>query len=89
MADFMGRLSEAEVRGVIDWISDHWGSPDRCPMHDGAMTWGVASQLVRVDVLGFVGAKTVPLVVVSCDTCGYVAFLSAVKLGLTKGEPLS
>ena len=88
MPDPLGTLTSDEQKKVIAWLNVHWGSVDRCPMHSGPTTWGVAPQIVRTVGFGPAAAlgKTFPMIVAICGTCGLVMFVSAVKVGILAAD---
>ena len=87
MPNLGGRLSAEEVQQVIAWCNEHWGQEDKCPMHTGRTTWGVSDQLVGINAFGRLPpSRTVPMVALHCEVCGYVAFVSSIKVGITRPE---
>jgi hypothetical protein len=78
-----------EQRTTVErWLSAHWHGKARCPAgHD--TDWSVAENMAFVPnfALGEGGPKIVHergfgFVVLTCDGCGYVAFLDHRALGL-------
>ena len=60
-----------------------------CP-HCGARSWrlvDVVAPTLYEDVELFVGERTIPMLLVMCGSCSYVAHFSAIALGLVDAGP--
>ena len=81
MPDTSGKLTPEELAKIREWFAKHW-KPHPCPVCLGT-AWLVDQSMARMDTAaGPFGPTNIPLVLVACDTCGYVAPFSAVKIGL-------
>lgn len=70
---------------VQAWINEHWPDTDPCPMCRTTSGWELgapANILLRDDLQNFPMAQVLPAVTLVCAKCGYLVFLSAIKIGL-------
>jgi hypothetical protein len=79
---------EADQRQRADaWFAEHWQGR-KCPTCD-ADTWEIAQNLGQIPNLlpfGPHGGNTVPVLLISCTTCGQVAPINAIIAGVLGGN---
>lgn len=81
-------LTDEQTTTIQHWLEAHWFGRARCPAgHDAG--WSVESSLSFVPglVIDENGSRIVHergfrFVVLTCDECGYVAFLNTRTLGI-------
>jgi predicted nucleic-acid-binding Zn-ribbon protein len=78
------RLTEEQNENLAAWLSTHWTKWD-CPFH-GDTTWSVGEILHGAQAFFPKGAvnvsKSYPVVVLTCNSCGYTVFVNAIVAGL-------
>jgi hypothetical protein len=80
-------LTQAQIATVRAWIDQHWTKKE-CPFHSGPTNWSVGDMpgqikgLVDEDYNS--SLSSFPVVMVHCDTCGFEAYLNAMKIGIVK-----
>ena len=83
-----GQLTPEQYSRAQSWLDAHWKTSE-CPFH-GPTTWALgdvmAAALAYVPVGGQSINKVYPLVVLTCNTCGYTVFVNAIRIGLTQPE---
>lgn len=78
-----------DINKGLAWIELHWGRDKTCPMC-GGWDWKMSDQIGvlagQMDLDRNVDlTKGMPIVPVTCEVCGFVALLDAVKAGLIQG----
>jgi hypothetical protein len=95
----LNKLSSEQVDYVIRWLHAKWTKPD-CPWH-GPTQWSVGDLVVGLP--GFVpltgprphGSSVYPMIVLTCQHCGYSVPINAIVMGFTQSpapvqpEPVS
>ena len=88
MPDSNGTLSLEERQKVVNWLKEKAPSP-ACPFC-GTKHWSISNAAIcpQVYIPGplMLGGPTVPLVLVVCETCGFVASFSAVTTGVIPAD---
>ena len=73
---------------ALAWIDEHWTGQKACPICQGDR-WGLSEMVGEVRELSLApqlsGQAAWPLVILTCQTCGYALLFSAVVIGLLKG----
>jgi hypothetical protein len=66
------------------WLKEHWTKPRKCAVCSKE-TWGLSPNFAHLpeSLVGLHQAvRTIPLVVLTCRTCGNTLFLNAIVMGL-------
>jgi hypothetical protein len=80
------KLSDDQQEQVLRWLHEHWGEDPICPFCKGN-DWGIADRVFGVmeggpqGMFNLAGAS-IPLVPVTCSTCGYTAMVNALVTGV-------
>ena len=93
--DIQGKLEPDEKDAILKWLESHWTTLD-CPFH-GVTTWTVGDVTGTHPFAGRgggapgsgpqFGGPSYPLIVVTCDICGYVVLVNAISVGIVKMAP--
>jgi hypothetical protein len=85
-----GQLEPDEKEAVIRWLAAHW-TIQTCPFH-GPTTWEVGDVTATMPFMGkgggaagsgaWPGGPAYPLIVVTCQICGYTVFVNAFTVGI-------
>src|SRR5437667_144103 len=86
-----GKLTDEGARYAIDWVNTHWPEPRECPFHPGPTPWSVDRSLGSMPGYRPVGFAdyTFPVLLLKCGTCGFMAPLNAIQIGLIPADPES
>ena len=80
----MTTVAQEDIQKAIAWIDEHWTGQKACPICQGD-SWGVSSMVGEVHLAnpdeGRVD-RSYPLVILTCQTCGYALLFNAVVVGL-------
>ena len=84
--DTSGQLTPEQRDKAIAWVNQHFKAPQQCPVCTSS-NWVVGDRLwapniFRSDGGLSIGGTAMPLLVLTCTTCGYTHFLNAVLAGL-------
>jgi hypothetical protein len=80
-------LTEEQRKQLQDWLFKHWKGDKRCPFCHSA-NWAGPQYVVQpithapMGTLLLGGGPGYPMVMVTCETCGYTMSFSAVVAGL-------
>lgn len=82
-------LTRAQRRHASAWIQEKWKTSG-CPFH-GITTWEVDDSLGFVStyepgVFGHTGSWSYVFLVLTCQQCGYTAFVNALQAGVITRE---
>ena len=80
----MTTIPKEDIQKAIAWIDEHWTGQKACPICENTR-WGVADLIGEVQMTtlnGDLTGKAYPLVIVTCQTCGYTVLLNALVIGL-------
>lgn len=80
----MTTIPKEEIQKAIAWIDEHWTGQKACPICQNAR-WGVADTVGDVQMMGLNKEptdRTYPLVILTCQTCGYTVLFNATVIGL-------
>jgi hypothetical protein len=83
--------NRVDTAAANEWFKKHWTQPRKCVVC-GQVNWGVASTFAHLPEsligTGPVGTyqpvRTIPLVVLTCGTCGNTILLNAIVMGLLR-----
>lgn len=84
----MTTIPKEDIQKAIAWIDEHWKGQKTCPLCANTR-WGVADLVGEVQMTTLTGDLTgqaYPLVIVTCQTCGYTLLLNALVIGLIEGR---
>lgn len=84
----MTTIPKEDIQKAIAWIDEHWTGQKTCPICQNTR-WGVADTVGEVQMTTLKGdltGRVCPLVIVTCQTCGYTLLLNAVVVGLIEGR---
>lgn len=90
MPDKKGRLSDAEIETILDWIKE------KAPKTEGTCTvcgenqWRLGQFVFAPVTYGngyLFGESVYPLVVTMCGNCGHSVFFNAAHIGLKQYDP--
>ena len=75
---------------AMEWLNKHWNTPKSCPICKNN-NWGVSDSVAEVrefrpDGSIMYGGPIYPLFLVTCNTCAYTIFFSALRAGFTFQE---
>ena len=80
----MTTVAQEDIQKAIAWIDEHWTGQKACPICQGD-SWGVSSMVGEVHLAnpdeGRID-RSYPLVILTCQTCGYALLFNAVVVGL-------
>jgi hypothetical protein len=83
------KLTKEQKQLVATWLGSVW-TDWTCPFH-GETTWAIGDVIVGAPSYNPVGGeraeKVYPLVVLTCNKCGYTVFVNAISAGLEKRDP--
>lgn len=80
----MTTIPKEDIQKAIAWIDEHWTGQKACPICQNTR-WGVADLIGEVQMTtldGGLTGKAYPLIIVTCQTCGYTVLLNALVVGL-------
>lgn len=81
--------TEVNLEKALAWIDEHWTGQKACPICENSR-WGICDMVGEVRQMPpenpLNGEAAYPLVIVTCQTCGYSLLFSAVTVGLVTGE---
>jgi hypothetical protein len=84
-----GWLSAEQQEAARKWLDEKWTRWD-CPFH-GDTTWGLGSVIHGAQAWVPKGGKNIgksyPVVVLTCNTCGYSVFINAITMGIIPPDP--
>ncbi len=84
----MTTVTQEDIQKAIAWIDEHWKGQKACPICTNTR-WGIADTVGEVPMMELNGDLTggvCPLVILTCQTCGYTLLLNAKVIGLIKGK---
>ena len=84
----MTTVAQEDIQKAIAWIDEHWTGQKACPICQNSR-WGIADTVGEVQMMDFNGdltGRVCPLVILTCETCGYTLLLNAKVIGLIKGK---
>ena len=80
--------TDVDLVKALDWIDEHWTGQKACPICQNDR-WGLSEMVGEVRQMPpnqhSLGRATCPLVIVTCQTCGYTVLFNALVIGLLKG----
>ena len=82
-----GRLTDADMKKVEDWLEHRWPSKNKCPLCT-METLRIEPHLTATPLSGhheLIMTQAYPFVLVLCENCGHTIFFNAVTLGLAEG----
>ena len=80
----MTTVAQEDIQKAIAWIDEHWTGQKACPICQGD-SWGVSSMVGEVHLANPDEGRrdrSYPLVILTCQTCGYALLFNAVVVGL-------
>lgn len=80
----MTTIPKEDIQKAIAWIDEHWTGQKTCPICLNTR-WGVADTVGDVQMMGLNKEptdRTYPLVILTCQTCGYTVLFNATVIGL-------
>jgi hypothetical protein len=85
--DPQGKLTGAEQEQVRSWLGDQWTQPV-CPFH-GRTSWEIGDVVQTMPYAsGLLSTGPVyPLIVLTCQRCGYTVFINAIRAGILPHLP--
>ena len=75
------------LQRALDWIEDNWVGKRSCPICEGT-GWFVGEYLGEVKSIQpkskfwLNGGSSYPMIVLSCENCGYSLFFNAIVAGM-------
>ena len=84
----MTTVAQVDIQKAIAWIDEHWKGQKACPICANTR-WVIAKTVGEVQMMDLNGDLTgqiCPLVILTCQTCGYTLLLNAKVIGLIKGK---
>ena len=83
--------TEVNLEKALAWIDEHWTGQKACPICQNNR-WGLSEMVGEVRQMTPhqlpQGRAAYPLVILTCQTCGYAVLFNAVVIGLLKGGEL-
>jgi hypothetical protein len=74
---------------VADWLNKHWDGAKSCPVCR-SNNWSIPDMAFELrQFFGgnrVLGGPIIPLVPITCGTCGHVMMFNAILLGVVKAE---
>lgn len=80
----MTTVAQEDIQKAIAWIDEHWTGQKACPICQSD-SWGVSSMVGEVHLANPDEGRldrSYPLVILTCQTCGYALLFNAVVVGL-------
>ena len=80
--------TDVDMEKDLAWIDEHWTGHQACPICQNDR-WGLSKMVGEVRQMlpeqHSPGRASYPLVILTCQTCGYALLFNAVVIGLLKG----
>jgi hypothetical protein len=79
-----GRLTDEGAQLALTWIGEKWLGSE-CPFHSQKTTWSINRTLGQFDGYrpsGSLAGYVFPAVVVTCQVCGFMVPVNAIKMGV-------
>ncbi len=73
---------------VIEWLNEKWQGEKNCPLC-GENNWNIGEQAGKLPLYyrsPVVGGPGYPLVVITCNHCGYTLLFNALFMGLVPSD---
>ena len=80
----MTTVAQEDLQKAIAWIDEHWKGQKTCPICANTR-WGIADtvgEVPTVDLNKEPTERAYPLVILTCQTCGYTVLFNATVVGL-------
>ncbi|MBQ5873493.1 MAG: hypothetical protein IIW58_05045 [Bacteroidales bacterium] len=86
------KLTAAQKNELIKKLNSYGNKTQPCPIC-GGKRWNVNDTIVEIRefnngdmVFGGSDSAIIPMITINCEECGYIRFLSAIKLGIINSK---
>lgn len=85
----MVTVQNVDIEKAMAWIDEHWKGKKACPICENTK-WLVGDAAGEVRAMPenarLVSGSKYPLVLVTCQVCGYTLLFNAIVIGLVESE---